>query len=54
MPKPLLALPLEDQLAAAPELMRAYKLLYKGACPFFGKLVPGTFSAGISTDLNHH
>lgn len=36
--KALLELPLEAQLAALPELMRAYRQRYDGDCPFFGKL----------------
>jgi hypothetical protein len=38
IPKAIGNLPLEKQLAAVPELMRGYKRLYNGACPFFGKL----------------
>lgn len=38
LPKAILDLPLDDQLAAVPELMRAYRRRYNGACPFFGKL----------------
>jgi hypothetical protein len=39
MPQAILELPLEHQLAAVPELMRAYKRRNNGACPFFGRLV---------------
>ena len=38
IPRDISKLPIKDQLAALPKLMLAYKLLYKGACPFFGKL----------------
>jgi len=38
IPKAMLDLPVDDLLAAAPELMRAYKLLYNGAVPFFAML----------------
>jgi hypothetical protein len=38
IPKAILDLPLDDQLAAVPELMRAYERRYNGAVPFFGKL----------------
>jgi hypothetical protein len=38
LPKSILKLPLENQLAALPELMAAYRRRYDGACLFFGKL----------------
>ncbi len=38
LPKTILDLPLEEQLAKLPELMMAYRRRYNGACPFFGKL----------------
>jgi hypothetical protein len=36
IPDTILRLPLAEQLAALPELMRAYLVEYRGACPFFG------------------
>jgi hypothetical protein len=39
LPKTILGLPLDDQLAALPELMAAYRRRYNGFCPFFGRLV---------------
>jgi hypothetical protein len=36
IPAAILRLALEEQLAALPELMRAYLREYKGACPFVG------------------
>jgi hypothetical protein len=38
LPRTILDLPLEQQLAAAPELMLAYRRRYDGQVPFFGKL----------------
>jgi hypothetical protein len=38
IPENISKLSIEDELAAMPELMVAYKHLYNGACPFFGKL----------------
>jgi hypothetical protein len=38
IPKAILALPLEAQLAALPELMAGYRRRYNGDCPFFCKL----------------
>lgn len=38
IPKAILKLPIDEQLAAVPELMRAYQRLYNGAVPFFDKL----------------
>jgi hypothetical protein len=38
IPQAILALPLEAQLAALPELMAAYRRRYNGDCPFFRKL----------------
>ena len=38
IPKAILELPLDDQLAALAELMAAYRKRYDGACPFFGRL----------------
>ena len=36
IPESILRLPIEEQLAALPELMRAYLVEYRSACPFFG------------------
>ena len=36
--KAILVLPLEEQLAAVPELMAEYRRRFNGDCPFFGKL----------------
>ena len=36
IPQTILDVPIDDQLAAVPELMRAYLLKYDGQCPFFG------------------
>jgi len=37
-PQTILALPIEDQLAAVPELTKEYKRKHNGAVPFFGTL----------------
>lgn len=39
IPADIANLPVEEQLAKLPELMADYRQQYKGACPFFGKLV---------------
>ena len=36
VPARILKLPVDEQLTALPELMRAYLEEYRGACPFFG------------------
>lgn len=36
IPAAVLRLPVDEQLSALPELMRAYLVEYRGACPFFG------------------
>jgi hypothetical protein len=36
IPRAILMLPVEVQLAAIPPLMRGYLKEYRGACPFFG------------------
>lgn len=36
IPESILVLPLDEQLAALPKLMRSYLLRYEGQCPFFG------------------
>lgn len=36
IPADTLKLPVEEQLAALPELMQGYLREYRGACPFFG------------------
>jgi hypothetical protein len=38
IPQTILALPIEDQLAAVPELTKEYKRKHNGAVPFFGTL----------------
>ena len=38
IPKADLDLPLDEQLATLPTLMRSYLALYQGQCPFFGKV----------------
>jgi hypothetical protein len=38
LPRTILDLPLDDQLAALPELMLAYRRRYDGQAPFFGRL----------------
>jgi hypothetical protein len=38
VPKTMLELPLETQLAQVPKLMDEYRRRFNGACPFFGKL----------------
>jgi hypothetical protein len=38
VPQTILNLPIEDQLAAVPKLMLAYRRRYDGQVPFFGKL----------------
>jgi hypothetical protein len=38
VPRPILALVLDEQLAALTELMRGYLKEYEGSCPFFGKV----------------
>ena len=38
VPPTILNLPIEDQLAALPELMMAYRRRYDGQVPFFGRL----------------
>jgi hypothetical protein len=44
IPKAILELPIDEQLAAVPELMRAYKLLCNGAVPFFDMLTGSKLS----------
>ena len=43
VPKRILDLPVEEQLAALPELMDGYLRKYNGACPFFGKVTAFKF-----------
>jgi hypothetical protein len=39
VPQRILDLPVDQQLAALPELMHRYLHKYNGACPFFGKVI---------------
>jgi hypothetical protein len=44
IPPTILALPLEDQLAALPKLMLRYRRLHHGEVPFFGRLTGFKFA----------